>query len=475
MTPMISSRREIPENHRSRIRGALIISRCTGVRVPGGRHSAICARLAVYGLHPPIIRTEKYEPFSESSVTNAEDLRQSSLCVRRGTPVQVEIRYEVRIRMLLAPADSTPLFHDIIFLPTAVVKDFHDPQPILDYDEVAAVNCTIGDSSEDDEDWEDVSSTEGTADEGTDVPRYRYVPEQSPGGAPTSIIQVADPEFSPVAWIIHPNISGNMLCAPDLFAPRPNFSGGDYACVLLDLDFAKPAARCTRTFLTAAADGYVRLYDTRRPLPSLSLAAEECGGAVLVRPGGIPQNAVVLAGSSKDEVVRLWDVRAAKTVYELSAGNNAVGGLAWDAECSVLYVATVSANFNRKFEHTFGYRLANVDGMVITLARRGDRGRNQDALRAMNARCICENDTKACENAAHTLLGDHNLDCDSDPDYDYRYDRWDEDISWPCNALHKEDYFGALFDAGEHRLFRYAFREQADPSVLPVYGTAPAE
>ncbi|KAJ6506465.1 hypothetical protein DFH09DRAFT_1334813 [Mycena vulgaris] len=55
---------------------------------------------------------------------------------------------------------------------------------------------------------------------------------------PTTVIPLADPKLSPSACQIHPNLSGNMLCAPTV-----GHCYRDYACVSLDLDSAKTAAR----------------------------------------------------------------------------------------------------------------------------------------------------------------------------------------------------------------------------------------
>lgn len=48
----------------------------------------------------------------------------------------------------------------------------------------------------------------------------------------------------------------------------------------------------------------------------------------------------MFTGTDQDEVLRLWDVRGAKLVYELSTGNNEVVGLAWDGARNVLYAST---------------------------------------------------------------------------------------------------------------------------------------
>jgi hypothetical protein len=156
----------------------------------------------------------------------------------------------------------------------------------------------------------------------------------------------------------------------------------------------------------------------------------------------------VFTGAAHDQVVRLWDVRARKMVYELATGNNAVTGMTWDAACSALYVATACDYMDRNGE-TFDYRCARVP-----------REPNDDPMTG----------------------GSDSEDEDAD-----EYEEEDEEICWPKDAAYAEDYFGHMFDAGEHRLrrccnhpaprvlifsVRYAFKEQADPAVLPEYGQA---
>ncbi|KAF8755580.1 WD40 repeats protein [Rhizoctonia solani] len=48
------------------------------------------------------------------------------------------------------------------------------------------------------------------------------------------------------------------------------------------------------------------------------------------------------------------------------------------------------------------------------------------------------------------------------------------DRCWPDKAWHKEGYFGYMFDCGDHRIIRYAFKEDPNPSVMPEYGDATA-
>ncbi|KAJ7697798.1 hypothetical protein B0H17DRAFT_1177518 [Mycena rosella] len=309
-----------------------------------------------------------------------------------------------------------------------------------------------------------------------------YGEKWSSGSDPTSVIHLADPAFAPLAWCTHPNLPGNMLCAPGLEAPPR-----DYACVSVDLDLAKLAARYLghgaairvlstsepepQAFLTAADDGYVRLYDTRRLLPALTLRAEGCRAAVLVQPDGIP---LVFTGSKTEQAVSLWDIRAAKAVYELSTGNNGVSGMAWDAGRSVLYVATVCGYKDRNGQQTVGYRAAQFpegmypgDQMDNGWEGDGEGGRSGDEARSAD-----EDGPRAAVDVDVACCVEDLFDDDDGRFEDYGGDYDAPDFAWPRKAAHKEDYFGKVFDAGDHQIFRYAFADKADPSVLPAYGSA---
>lgn len=142
----------------------------------------------------------------------------------------------------------------------------------------------------------------------------------------------------------------------------------------------------------------------------------------------------MFTGASRHEEIRLWDLRARSVVYELSTGNTAVVSLSWDAGRNVLYAATESRYMDRR-GNNYGYRRARLPADYVP------------------------------------EVGDD-----------------DEIKCWPKNAYHGEDYFGYLFDAGEHKicrhwftltrlyanghLVRYAFRESPDTSILPPFGQA---
>ncbi|CAE6423890.1 unnamed protein product [Rhizoctonia solani] len=135
-------------------------------------------------------------------------------------------------------------------------------------------------------------------------------------------------------------------------------------------------------------------------------------GAALAHPNGIP---IIFTGSRKEEAIKTWDVRANACIYDLSTGNNAVQSLAWDADNNALYAATECLYLDR-VGTSRGYREAVTP-----------QGQTHDPRRF---RC------------------------------------------WPKAAHHKEDYFGYMFDAGDHRVFRYTFKENPNTDVLPEYGNA---
>jgi len=57
-------------------------------------------------------------------------------------------------------------------------------------------------------------------------------------------------------------------------------------------------------------------------------------------------------------------------------------------------------------------------------------------------------------------------------DTDEATDDDDDDRAWPMKAFHAENYFGYTFDAGDHRIYRYQFKADADTSIVPPYGGA---
>ncbi|KAG8708518.1 hypothetical protein FRC08_018856 [Ceratobasidium sp. 394] len=182
-----------------------------------------------------------------------------------------------------------------------------------------------------------------------------------------------------------------------------------------------------QVFLTACSDGYARLFDFRAPLPVLTFDAcgqsEFCDATVLAHPDGIP---TVFTGTGRAEQIKMWDVRARAPVYELATGNNRVQSLAWDSTRNCLYAAT-ECRYRDRMGYRHDYRRAKIN------TREDRQGDNED----------------------------------DDSDFDGFEER-----SWPRNAWHDENYFGYAFDAGEHRLYHYAFKENPDISVVPEYGDA---
>ncbi|KAJ6505718.1 hypothetical protein C8R47DRAFT_1102265 [Mycena vitilis] len=260
--------------------------------------------------------------------------------------------------------------------------------------------------------------------------------EESSGSPSTSIIKFADRTVSPAVWCAHPGLPGTLLCTSNPAESE------DYSFISLDLEHGgKTVVRYfgngggigdfsiskgdRNTFATGASDGHARLYDTRIPLPVLTFCAgtgaEDCGGIALIHPDGIP---ALFTASTKDQVIRLWDIRARKMVYELSTGNNAANSMTWDDAQNVLYVST-TCSF--------------IDG-----------GRSTYRRARLPASMLPE---------PVPPRGMENYD-----------DEGPFNKCWPKQAIHSEEYWGAVFDAGNHRILRYAFKDHPEP-ILPEYGT----
>ncbi|QRV83116.1 hypothetical protein RhiJN_11132 [Ceratobasidium sp. AG-Ba] len=267
--------------------------------------------------------------------------------------------------------------------------------------------------------------------------------ETSSGSIPNSHIKfTTHPDLKVDGWMPLVQPPATMLCYSD-----PN------DCFTLDLEHeGKIVARYLghggivndlstssaepQIFLTAGSDGFARLYDLRTPLPVLTFDAcgelESCDAAVLAYPDGIP---TVFTGTGKAEQIKLWDVRARAPVYELSTGNNQVQSLAWDSTRNFLYAATECSYMDRMgYRHDYRCVKSSHDGPQIVEVENGD---NDDGYE------------------------------DEDDEGDF-----DEERAWPKNAWHDENYFGYVFDAGNHRIYRYAFKEDPNASNLPVYGDA---
>ncbi|KAJ2914501.1 hypothetical protein MD484_g5902, partial [Candolleomyces efflorescens] len=127
--------------------------------------------------------------------------------------------------------------------------------------------------------------------------------------------------------------------------------------------------------------------------------------------------AVVFTSNEREEAIRMWDIRARAPIYDLSTGNNDVLALAWNDDRNELRAK---------------------------IPREKTEGEEDD---------------------------EEDEDEDED-DYDDEDDWDDEERAWPEKAFHSETYFGHIFDAGDHRIYRYSFKTEPDTSVVPEYGNA---
>ncbi|KAI0635599.1 hypothetical protein C8Q77DRAFT_1155387 [Trametes polyzona] len=273
--------------------------------------------------------------------------------------------------------------------------------------------------------------------------------ELSTGSPFTTTVAFAQSALQPAAWQFHAP-TGHMLCGESGHVSKR------FGCYAVDLEHGgataarflghggnvtafSTSAGDPNVFATACGDGYARLFDVRHPLPVLTLDAgkssEFCLAVQLIHPDGIP---TVFTGGDRSECVKMWDVRARALVYELATGNTAVRALAWDARRTTLYAATECEYIDR-LGYTHGYRSAHIPrwGQLDPPAgQEGAEGGDED-------------------------------DYDSDED-----DNGGDERCWPERAAHEERFFGYAYDAGEHTLLRYKYKEDPDSSVLPDYGQA---
>ncbi|KAH9838317.1 uncharacterized protein C8Q71DRAFT_750419 [Rhodofomes roseus] len=252
--------------------------------------------------------------------------------------------------------------------------------------------------------------------------------EHSTGSRPSTRITFADRGFFPRIFHLH-QPSGHLLVGED-----PNRG---HACVELDMDHGGAVAGRylghaatvadfstsegdANVFLTASADGYARLYDRRQPLPVLTFDVEKREGplfaAMLVHVDGLP---IMFSGGRKTEGIKCWDIRAKKCIYELSTGNTSVEGLAWSSAQSTLYAAT-STSYQDWIGNHFSYRDCKVPSGTDILPPK----------------------------------------------------KMHNNLYWPDRAIHVENAFGYVYDAGTHVMLRYSFKEQPEPDILPIYGDA---
>ncbi|KAG8724864.1 hypothetical protein FRC09_013032 [Ceratobasidium sp. 395] len=249
--------------------------------------------------------------------------------------------------------------------------------------------------------------------------------ETSTGSPVGSYIKfAAHPDLTFAGWELLPQTSSTMLChsaGSECFTIDLEHGGTVNAHYLghggTITDFSLSGGD-PQIFLTACTDGFVRMFDRRTPLPVLTIEAcsgEPCYAVALAHPDGIP---TVFTGSRLAEQIKMWDVRARTPVYELATGNNRVNSLAWDPNRDCLYAATECF-----YKDRLGYH------------HEYQRSRKWKDL---------------------------DLDEASMKD----------DVAWPKNAWHDEYYYGYTFDAGEHRIYRYAFKENPDELIMPEYGYA---
>ncbi|KAI9061143.1 hypothetical protein FKP32DRAFT_985257 [Trametes sanguinea] len=269
--------------------------------------------------------------------------------------------------------------------------------------------------------------------------------ELSTGSEPSVTVAFAQRDLVPVSWHLH-EPTGLMLCGESGHKTQ-KFGcygvdlehGGKKAMRFLghggDVNAFSTSAGDPNVFMTACGDGFARLFDVRHPLPVVTIDAgrssEFLRTVQLVHPDGIP---TVFTGSIRHQNIKLWDLRARSAVYELATGNTAVTALAWDAKRTTLYAAT-ECDYMDRLGYTHGYRPAHIPGWA-----------KQDPVDEMDT---------------------EGADGDEEDDDDY-----DGEHCWPENAPHDERYFGYAYDAGEHLLLRYQYKDDPDPTVLPDYGQA---
>ncbi|KAH7884608.1 hypothetical protein F5I97DRAFT_1929460 [Phlebopus sp. FC_14] len=228
----------------------------------------------------------------------------------------------------------------------------------------------------------------------------------------------------PLAFGTHPSSHAIVLAGPD---SRQLPITSDMDVRTFSTSHVDP-----NTFLTGYDDGYVWLFDTRVPLPVLTVDVssehESCSSASFVQPDGIP---TIITGSIIAENI---------------------------SSCA-------SCTYMDRLGYYRGYRKAKVP-------KHGRRNNDDecDAI-AQQIRNSGEDDDM------------HIYDEDNDSEEE---DHDDDDRRWPKTAEHAENYFGYIFDASQHRLCeyhflaielnsdlaldRFAFKSDANPDVLPAWG-----
>ncbi|TFY79573.1 hypothetical protein EWM64_g4440 [Hericium alpestre] len=264
--------------------------------------------------------------------------------------------------------------------------------------------------------------------------------ELSRGAPPTQSV-AADALKNIEIWRAHPGNSNSVLAK----------HGERYSPSLVDIEAQQIVTRYIghgahttaigtskedpNGFLTAAKDGGVRLYDVRLPAPVLAInhCTEMIFSALYEHIGGHP---FIILGGSGSQQVKVWDVRGRVPLYQLSTGNNEVSDLAWDASLQTLFAATECQYMDRMGSY-HDYRPAKF--------RDFEKPRDDN---------------------------DGDEDMEDDEDYEDEDDEDDEDRCWPKRAYHTESSFGYPLDSGDHRIYSYKFKNDADVTILPSYGQA---
>ncbi|KDQ19039.1 hypothetical protein BOTBODRAFT_28528 [Botryobasidium botryosum FD-172 SS1] len=262
--------------------------------------------------------------------------------------------------------------------------------------------------------------------------------ELSRGSKPSRTLSL-DALFSDItAWTPHPSQPSYMICGTEQSrCIQLNVETGHAAAYWLGhgakVSSIETSAADPQVFLTAAMDGVTRLYDMRQPTPVLAVftRTEHTYSSTLAYVDGHP---FIFVGGTQSEQVDCWDVRARAPLYELSTGNTSVSSLAWDAPRNTLYAQAECEYVDRHgYHHDYrSYRAPK---------------RERAAMRGMD--------------------GDEDNDYGDD---DEEEDEWER--CWPSSAFHDERSFGYGYDSGEHSLFRYVFKADADIKKVPEYGQA---
>ncbi|KAJ7056215.1 hypothetical protein C8F01DRAFT_1312469 [Mycena amicta] len=178
-------------------------------------------------------------------------------------------------------------------------------------------------------------------------------------------------------------------------------------------------------FVTTSADGLVRLYDVRQPTPRATIH-ETKDDLLSVLYEYIAGQPFIIYGTMNSQQIQVWDVRNRAPLYELFHRKQ---------------LLTQCDNMDRN-GNVRNYRWAKI-------GRHGQEWLGSDAIPAEQEH-------------------DEDSEEDDDDDDDDGFD--DYRPGWPNDAWHSETTFGVAFDAGEYRIFRYQFKTNADPKILPKYG-----